>query len=248
MVAASVLCLGGAAYYLGFVAEPEVAVARAPQVLDADAIRPVSAASLVERAESGDPDALSELKQREETSLSPEEVVALSMGKEARAQQEAKKAVTEIAKKRDLSARDEAVFFKHAGDQRTFRQALVAMSQNETQAGPDLIYQAMRRFRHQQDIAEFARSLLLTQPVYKYASPALTVVIDAESLSECKDVRQLVDRARDDGDARAVRHMAKFAETTGCGVHGNEDCYPCLRQDRALVDALRAAQDRPAPR
>jgi hypothetical protein len=41
--------------------------------------------------------------------------------------------------------------------------------------------------------------------------------------------------------------MARFASTTGCGTDDSEDCYPCLRDDSALVDALRAAKTRQPP-
>src|SRR5690606_27901447 len=116
---------------------------------------------------------------------------------------------------------EEAEFFRYVGDQRTFREALTAMATNESEAGPDLIYEAVRRFRLQNDVHDFAMALLMTPNVYQYASPALSVIIDAETTTSCEDVRKLLDHVHKDGDARSVRHMAKFAETTGCGKMGN---------------------------
>lgn len=221
----------------------------APVHLDADAIPrgALEEEPLSDRAALGDHDALRRLKERAPSSLLPDEAAAISRGEEIRARRHATEVVTALGKQRTFTSGDRDEFFRHAGNQRTFREALLAMANNRSEAGPDLIYQVMRAYRHQADISDFARAILMTPPVYKYASPALTVVIDAETLSECNDVRQLVDRVREDGDARAVRHMAKFAKTTGCGEHGIHDCYPCLRGDRALEEALRAAQDRRAP-
>lgn len=218
-----------------------------PVVLDADALGPVPQPSLIELAARGEPEALTEIKNKEPSSREPVEVAALFDGEEARSREKASKAVLALAKKRSFTPEDEAEFFRHVGDARTFREALVAMATNESEAGPDLIYSTARRFRLQRDVHDFAMALLMTPSVSQYASPALSVIIDAETTTSCRDAKKLVDRVYEDGDVRAVRHMAKFAETVGCGKMGNEDCYPCLRDDRALVDALRAAHARSAP-
>jgi hypothetical protein len=209
---------------------------------------------LLQRARAGDRAAIVELSSREPTSLSLEEVQALAVGEEKVAREKTTQEVLKIAQKRRLEADDRSAFLRHVGNPRTYREALLAMAENRSWQGPDLIYLAMRRYRSQKHVVEFARSLLLTPRIYKYASPALTVVIDAESMSaeptssgECFHVRQLADRAFEDGDSRAVLHMARFASTTGCGTDDSEDCYPCLRDDSALVDALRAAKTRQPP-
>ncbi len=246
---AATLFLVRVIHYESTASSPATPLGRSLRVLDADALAsprdPVK--SLVQRASEGDKEALVQLRKKAASARTPLEVAALAEGDEVRARRHATAAVEALAKQRAFSDADRAEFYRHAGNQRTFREALLAMSKSESEAGPDLIYDVSRRFRHQKDIAGFARDLLATPPVYKYASPALTVIIDAETLTECADVRALVDRVAEEGDARAIRHMAKFGKTTGCGQHGIQDCYPCLRGDRALVDALRAAQDRRAP-
>lgn len=246
---ASVLFSAGVIHYRSTASSPETPLGRSLRVLDADALGKPKARvrSVAERAAEGDKEALSRLRKKPASARTPEEVAALALGDEVHERAHAKAAVEALAKQRSFTEADKAEFFRHAGNQRTFREALVAMSANESEVGPDLIYEVTRRHRHQKDIASFARALLFTPPVYKYASPALTVIIDAETLTECSDVRGLVERVFENGDARSVRHMAKFAKTTGCGEHGIQDCYRCLRGDRALVDALRAAQDRRHP-
>lgn len=211
-------------------------------------------APLLARARAGDRVAVSELNRREPTSLSVDEVQALAVGEEKISQQTTTQEVLAIAEKRRLTSDDIATFLRHVENPRTYREALLAMAENRSWQGPDLIYLAMRRYRSQEHVEDFALSLLLTPRIYKYASPALTVVIDAESMSaeptstwECFHIRQLVDRAYEDGDRRAVPHMARFASTTGCGEDSTEDCFPCLRNDTALSDALRAAKTRRPP-
>ncbi len=209
---------------------------------------------LLDDARAGEAKAVSELKSRPPTSLSLEAVEALAIGQEALARNETTRIISQIAKKRRISAADRATFLRHVENPRTYREALLAMAENESWQGPDLIYLAMRTYRSNKDIVSFARALLLTDPIYKYASPALTVVIDAETMPEaptssfeCQQVRHLAERAYEDADNRAVSHMARFARTTGCGSDGQEDCYPCLRDDGLLVDALRSAKGRRPP-
>lgn len=234
----------------------EEAPSSAPNQKDSQAEKDEEAARkrVIERALAGDRTAVTALGQREPTSLSLAEVKALAEGEEKLVRAKTTQTILKIAEKRRLTSDDVSKFLRHVGNPRTYREALLAMAENRSWQGPDLIYLAMRRYRSQPHIVDFARSLLLTPRIYKYASPALTVVIDAESMaaeptssSECFHVRQLVDRVYEDGDSRAVQHMARFASTTGCGENDLEDCYPCLRDDSALVDALRSAKTRRPP-
>jgi hypothetical protein len=221
----------------------------APVHFDADAItaRAETAEPLIHRASHGENDALALLKKKAPTERTPAEVAAIVRGEEVRAQAHAERTVRALAKQASFSSADRDEFLRHAGSSRTYREALLSMAESETTAGLDLLYKTMRAFRHQPEIAEFARALLVTPALKSRASPALRVIIDAETLSECGDIRKLLGRVAEAGDARSIRHMAKFAKTTGCGEHGIHDCYSCLRGDRELVDALRAAQARPAP-
>ncbi len=240
---------------MAFDREPQVNATQSQEIpacnlimLDGDAIEPIKQPSLVERVRAFDQEALDELKSREPMSLSTEEVEALAMGLEQRARENTAQIVGDMAKKPQLTAADEAIFLRHAGSLQAYREAFFQMAQNESWQGPDLIYAAMRRYKSQQEISDFAHALLVTHRIYKYASPALRVVIDAETLTECEDIRDLVERAHEDSDKRAVSHLVKFAKKTGCGAGGKEDCYPCLRENtHALTDALRAAQGRMPP-
>lgn len=242
-----------------------------PIVLDGDAIAPPAAAPpaavnapddssatprganetakplLDQETEQGDEEVLASLRKREPTSLSLEEARLLSVLEERRLEAEATQRVAAMTRKSELSPTDRANFLRLAGGLVTYRAALLEMAKYESWQGPDMIHAALRRYHSRAPIADFARSLLLTDQIYKYASPALTVVIDAETLTACQDVRGLIERAESDGDYRAVPHLAKFTETSGCGASKREDCYPCLRQDARLEDTLRELQRRHPP-
>jgi hypothetical protein len=201
------------------------------------------------QAREGSVPAIEALEARKSSGLSAEEVMALALGKVELARKEAREFAQELAKKSADEVTDEELdkYFAYVENQRTFRDALLPMASSSSELGPDLIYEATRRNRLDDDICDFALQLLLSSEAEKRASAALRVVIDAAKLTECADIRALVGRALDDADARAVRHMAKFAERQGCGQYEQDDCYPCLRSGRELVEALRKAQDRPAP-
>ncbi len=92
-----------------------------------------------------------------------------------------------------------------------------------------------------------AEALLGTRAVIAQASPELSAVIDATFVEECKAVRELLERALTYGDRRAIRHLARFSERTGCGADGREDCFSYIRNDDLLERALFVAQSRPAP-
>jgi len=49
------------------------------------------------------------------------------------------------------------------------------------------------------------------------------------------------------GDARAVPLMQSLTSKKGCGFAGFQDCWPCLRRDNLLNEAIKAAEKRPAP-
>ena len=76
------------------------------------------------------------------------------------------------------------------------------------------------------------------------ASPATSIWLDLRAANGCTARRDLLDRARTDGDARLVPLLRPMKVTRGCGFFKQSDCWPCLRKDDALEDALRAIDAR----
>jgi serine/threonine-protein kinase len=79
-----------------------------------------------------------------------------------------------------------------------------------------------------------------------HASPAAAILLDLSAAKTCKDKKELLDRAKTDGDARLVTPLKKLKERGGCGFFRRNDCWSCLRKDDALDDALTALTEREA--
>jgi serine/threonine-protein kinase len=96
--------------------------------------------------------------------------------------------------------------------------------------------QAATRARHSLDL----------QDVRGRASPAMGVILDFREAKTCDAKRGLLERARDQGDARLLSILPPYESTRGCGFLGTTDCYPCLHKDRTLREAMTAIQERAA--
>jgi serine/threonine-protein kinase len=88
----------------------------------------------------------------------------------------------------------------------------------------------------------------LSRPnVHANASRAAMVLLDLKSATTCTARRDWLDRAKDEGDARCLPTLKTMKNPRGCGFMGIRDCWPCLRHDDALDDAIKAVEARPTP-
>jgi serine/threonine-protein kinase len=94
--------------------------------------------------------------------------------------------------------------------------------------------QAAARAKHSLEIDEVRRR----------ASPALAVVLAFRETKTCEQKHALLGEARDKGDIRMFALLQPYEVPRGCGFFGRSDCYPCMRKDHDLADALQALQDR----
>ena len=85
----------------------------------------------------------------------------------------------------------------------------------------------------------------LTRPeVRANASPATSVMLDLKSAKKCEDKRELLDRVKENGDARVLPSLKAMKSPRGCGFMGMRDCYSCLRKDDSLDEAIKAVEAR----
>jgi hypothetical protein len=75
-------------------------------------------------------------------------------------------------------------------------------------------------------------------------TPAALVVLDLRAATSCEGKREVLSRAEEHGDARALKLLKPMAARSGCGFLGINDCFPCLRQDKVLADAIAAIEAR----
>jgi serine/threonine-protein kinase len=106
----------------------------------------------------------------------------------------------------------------------------------------DIAYGASGRL-YPQAAARAKRSIDLDE-VRSRASPALAVLLDFRDAKSCEDKHSLLERARDQGDARLLSMLQPYESTRGCGFLGRSDCYPCMHRDRLLTDARSVIEER----
>jgi serine/threonine-protein kinase len=89
-----------------------------------------------------------------------------------------------------------------------------------------------------------AQQSLTKQSVRDRASKAALVVLDLRAAMNCDAKRAILPRAEEHGDLRALPLLRPLTATSGCGFLSLRDCYPCLRRDKALYDAISAIESR----
>jgi eukaryotic-like serine/threonine-protein kinase len=84
----------------------------------------------------------------------------------------------------------------------------------------------------------------LAKPEVQRAAPALAVVVELRQASSCGAKKALLPKVQAVGDKRVVSQLKALRATNGCGFLRRSDCWPCMRGDSALADALKAAEAR----
>jgi len=125
--------------------------------------------------------------------------------------------------------------------------ALLAMVSLPGPSGPDLVYQVANDEHLSAEIRGLAMDLLGTKVARGRASEALRVVLDLGRLKTCEEAQQVVERAAKVGDRRALGALHRLYTTRGCGTNKAGDCYPCLRKNNRLNQAIEAVRTRQAP-
>ncbi len=91
--------------------------------------------------------------------------------------------------------------------------------------------------------ARAARSLK-TDAIRKKASKAALVALDLRAAGSCESKYKLLDRAREEGDARTLVQLRPLFSNTGCGFLGIADCWKCMRRSSLLADTVKAIEER----
>jgi serine/threonine protein kinase len=94
--------------------------------------------------------------------------------------------------------------------------------------------------------AGHAKRSLTANDVRGRASPALEVLLDLREAKTCDARHALLERVRDQGDARVLALLQQFQTARGCGFLNVADCYPCMRKDDLLSQAVTSVESRAA--
>jgi tetratricopeptide (TPR) repeat protein len=98
------------------------------------------------------------------------------------------------------------------------------------------------------EASALAERYLEQDKILEKASREVRLALDLRKDNDCSATRRLLQSAFDYGDSRGLHPMAKLRASKGCGPHKNDDCYPCLRNNTLLEDAIAAAAKRIAPK
>ncbi|HYP88624.1 MAG TPA: hypothetical protein VEQ59_10730, partial [Polyangiaceae bacterium] len=190
------------------------------------------------------------LEARRAEELTKSEALALA---NSRRQRE----VARIAVLRQKLSRDPGLFQdaatlaelrRAAEDPLTAPDALSAMSEAPGSLSADLLYEMWTGTVVRNSATELARSLVFSKEVRAKASPELAVALDLRIAETCEQNRALLPRVLDKGDRRSLALLARLSRKFGCGANKRLDCYPCLRSDQTVDEAMVAAKKRREPK
>jgi hypothetical protein len=190
------------------------------------------------------------LEARRAEELTKDEALALASGRR-------QKEVARVALLRQKLARDPGLFKdaatltelrRSAEDPLTAPDALSAMAEAPGPLSADLLYEMWTGTVVRNGATELARSLVFSKEVRGKASPELAIALDLRIAETCEQNKALLPRVIDKADRRALALLAKLSRRFGCGANKRLDCYPCLRDDKAVDDAMTAVKKRREPK
>jgi len=190
------------------------------------------------------------LEARRAEELSESEAMALAAGRQKRALQHAAELRRKVSRDPGLF-KDPATLSelrRAAEDPLTAPDALGAMADAPGALSADLLYEMWTGSVVRTSATELARSLVFSKEVRAKASPELAIALDLRIAETCEQNQKLLPRVEEKGDRRSLPLLAKLARRFGCGPNKRQDCYQCLRDDKALDDAMTAVKKRREPR
>ncbi len=135
-----------------------------------------------------------------------------------------------------------------ASEQETAAQAVAVAADALGSRGVDLLFNVWAETKKRTEATAAAEGYLEKPEIRQRGSAAVRLALALRDNHQCPESLQLVRRAIDSGDSRSLRPLWKLRKTVGCGENKAGDCYPCLRADDSLKDAIESASKREGPR
>jgi hypothetical protein len=112
-------------------------------------------------------------------------------------------------------------------------------------AGAAIIYDLSVDQKLQTSTRTRAQKWVVQSPDFlKVAPPNVEVAAKLRYAKSCADKHKLLPRAGEVGDRRALAYLKVLRIQSGCGRRARADCFPCLRNDDALAQAVAAIEKR----
>ncbi len=133
-------------------------------------------------------------------------------------------------------------------DSATATLAVTVAAESLGQRGVNVLFSTWADTARRTKASALAERYLKQDKVLEKATREVKLALALREDSDCERTRQLLKSAYEYGDSRSLHPMAKLRAVKGCGPHRNDDCYPCLRGDTLLEDAIAAAAKRIGPK
>jgi hypothetical protein len=110
--------------------------------------------------------------------------------------------------------------------------------------GSEIIYDLAAALDTPQPLRAMAEKWLASEAFSKNSPAPLAIAGELRAARTCKEKHALLPQAGALGDERALAYLKILASPSGCGSRARNDCYPCLRADSALKNAISAIESR----
>jgi eukaryotic-like serine/threonine-protein kinase len=104
--------------------------------------------------------------------------------------------------------------------------------------GADILYQLWLDKAVRDNTRRRAEKWLRSEPFARTASNALVIAMQLRTAESCEKKHELLPLAAKGGSAFALAYLRELDTDKGCGIDGKADCFPCLREDGQLKDAI----------
>ncbi|MFO0661681.1 MAG: serine/threonine-protein kinase [Polyangiaceae bacterium] len=121
-------------------------------------------------------------------------------------------------------------------------------------AGPDILQAIVNKIKAPSKLNKRALESLKKPEVRALMGPAQKVAFDLAATysmapaAACDERKKLFKVAKEVGDSRSLQWLTPLVDTKGCGGSGwfskKKDCFPCLRGDNSLQDAISSIRAR----
>jgi serine/threonine-protein kinase len=168
-----------------------------------------------------------------------------SSGEHAEAVQLVARALTQHPSLRDDPRVGPVLFRGASADSKETVELAFGLLQGTMAArGADIVYQLTLDKSVRESVRKRAEKWLRSEEFANHASGALQSAVKLRYAESCAQKHELLPLASKVGARQTLEVLRGLENKTGCGLSGHDDCYPCLRKDNALEDAIRRVDER----
>jgi hypothetical protein len=110
--------------------------------------------------------------------------------------------------------------------------------------GADVVYQLALDKGVRESVRKRAEKWLRSEEFKEHATGALQSAVKLRYAESCAQKHELLPLAGKVGARQTLDVMRGLQAESGCGMSGHDDCYPCLRKDAQLKEAIARVEQR----